>query len=146
MLLWDCNLLGTLKDVFFGKFLKFLCLSLAEANLLFLESPIGVGFSYTNTSSDLSKLDDVFVGIHLIKLIGYLIISSFCVLLNFFFLITLLADDAYNFLVNWLKRFPQYQAHDFYIAGESYAGQPNLNISHQFHYYTHHYCVCTVYQ
>ncbi|RWR76410.1 serine carboxypeptidase-like protein 33 [Cinnamomum micranthum f. kanehirae] len=64
-----------------------------EANLLFLESPIGVGFSYTNTSSDLSKLDDVFV-----------------------------ADDAYNFLVNWLKRFPQYQAHDFYIAGESYAG------------------------
>ncbi|XP_073008342.1 serine carboxypeptidase-like 26 [Typha latifolia] len=64
-----------------------------EANLLFVESPVGVGFSYTNTSSDLIKLDDGFV-----------------------------AEDAYSFLVNWLRRFPQYQAHDFYIAGESYAG------------------------
>ncbi|XP_039146508.1 serine carboxypeptidase-like 26 isoform X2 [Dioscorea cayenensis subsp. rotundata] len=64
-----------------------------EANLLFLESPIGVGFSYTNTSSDLAKLDDGFV-----------------------------AEDAYSFMVNWLKRFPQYQARDFYISGESYAG------------------------
>ncbi|KAH7655146.1 Peptidase S10 serine carboxypeptidase protein [Dioscorea alata] len=64
-----------------------------EANLLFLESPIGVGFSYTNTSSDLTKLDDGFV-----------------------------AEDAYSFIVNWLKRFPQYQARDFYISGESYAG------------------------
>ncbi|XP_072954410.1 serine carboxypeptidase-like 26 [Typha angustifolia] len=64
-----------------------------EANLLFVESPVGVGFSYTNTSSDLTKLEDKFV-----------------------------AEDAYSFLVNWLRRFPQYQAHDFYIAGESYAG------------------------
>ncbi|CAK9145705.1 unnamed protein product [Ilex paraguariensis] len=64
-----------------------------EANLLFLESPIGVGFSYTNTSSDLTKLDDRFV-----------------------------AEDAYNFLVNWLQKFPQFKSHDFYISGESYAG------------------------
>nr|ACN33679.1 unknown [Zea mays] len=64
-----------------------------EANLLFLESPAGVGFSYTNTSSDLTKLDDAFV-----------------------------AEDAYSFLVNWLKRFPQYRSHEFYISGESYAG------------------------
>ncbi|XP_075652750.1 serine carboxypeptidase-like 33 isoform X2 [Castanea sativa] len=64
-----------------------------EANLLFVESPVGVGFSYTNTSSDFTKLDDGFV-----------------------------AEDAYNFLVNWLQRFPQFKTHDFFIAGESYAG------------------------
>ncbi|KAK8449879.1 hypothetical protein SEVIR_7G280900v4 [Setaria viridis] len=64
-----------------------------EANLLFLESPVGVGFSYTNKSSDLDKLNDDFV-----------------------------AEDAYSFLVNWLERFPEYKDRGFYIAGESYAG------------------------
>ncbi|CAK8563836.1 unnamed protein product [Lathyrus sativus] len=64
-----------------------------EANLLFVESPVGVGFSYTNTSSDLTILEDHFV-----------------------------AEDTYNFLVNWLQRFPQYNSKDFFIAGESYAG------------------------
>jgi len=34
----------------------------------------------------------------------------------------LAAEDAYNFLIGWLTRFPQYQARDFYITGESYAG------------------------
>ncbi|XP_062107912.1 serine carboxypeptidase-like 34 [Humulus lupulus] len=63
------------------------------ANLLFLESPVGVGFSYTNTSSDIDKLGD-----------------------------TITAKDSYNFLVNWFKRFPQFQSHKLYIAGESYAG------------------------
>ncbi|CAH2044144.1 unnamed protein product [Thlaspi arvense] len=63
------------------------------ANLLFLESPVGVGFSYTNTSRDISELGD-----------------------------TVTAKDSYNFLVNWFKRFPQYKSRDFYIAGESYAG------------------------
>ncbi|XP_058097887.1 serine carboxypeptidase-like 34 isoform X2 [Magnolia sinica] len=64
-----------------------------EANLLFVESPIGVGFSYSNTSSDLNELGDAST-----------------------------AKDAYAFLVNWFRRFPQYKSHDFYIAGESYAG------------------------
>ncbi|XP_052203844.1 serine carboxypeptidase-like 26 isoform X2 [Diospyros lotus] len=64
-----------------------------EANLLFVESPVGVGFSYTNTSSDLTHLDDGFV-----------------------------AEDAYNFLVNWMRRFPRFKSHDFFISGESYAG------------------------
>ncbi|KAB2087802.1 hypothetical protein ES319_A04G130300v1 [Gossypium barbadense] len=63
------------------------------ANLLFIESPVGVGFSYTNTSSDLYQLGD-----------------------------EITANDSYTFLVNWFKRFPQFKSHDFYIAGESYAG------------------------
>ncbi|CAL5007793.1 unnamed protein product [Urochloa decumbens] len=64
-----------------------------EANLMFLESPVGVGFSYTNTIDDLFELGD-----------------------------EITADDAYVFLLNWFKRFPQFKSHDFYIAGESYAG------------------------
>ncbi|CAN4104660.1 unnamed protein product [Withania somnifera] len=64
-----------------------------EANLLFLESPVGVGFSYTNTSSDLTNLDDDFA-----------------------------AEDAYNFLVHWLERFPEFKNREFFISGESYAG------------------------
>ncbi|XP_030526771.2 serine carboxypeptidase-like 34 isoform X1 [Rhodamnia argentea] len=62
-------------------------------NLLFLESPVGVGFSYTNTTSDIGRLGD-----------------------------TVLAKDSYVFLANWFRRFPQFKSHDFYIAGESYAG------------------------
>ncbi|XVF88548.1 hypothetical protein PTKIN_Ptkin19aG0059300 [Pterospermum kingtungense] len=63
------------------------------ANLLFVESPIGVGFSYTNTTSDEDDLGD-----------------------------TLTALDSHAFLVNWFKRFPQFKSHDFYISGESYGG------------------------
>lgn len=63
------------------------------ANLLFLESPVGVGFSYSNTTKDINELGD-----------------------------TITAEDSYNFLINWFKRFPQFKSHDFYIAGESYAG------------------------
>lgn len=62
------------------------------ANVIFLESPAGVGFSYSNTTSDYN------VGDHRT------------------------ASDAYKFLVNWLERFPEYKTRDFYITGESYAG------------------------
>ncbi|KAL7125315.1 hypothetical protein ABFS83_14G109200 [Erythranthe nasuta] len=62
------------------------------ANVIFLESPAGVGFSYSNTSSDYITGDEK------------------------------TAADAYTFLVNWLERFPDYKNRDFYIAGESYAG------------------------
>ncbi|CAD5184059.1 unnamed protein product [Musa acuminata subsp. malaccensis] len=63
------------------------------ANVLFLDSPAGVGFSYTNTSSDLHTSGDHRTAV-----------------------------DAYNFLVKWFERFPQYKHREFYIAGESYAG------------------------
>lgn len=38
------------------------------------------------------------------------------------FFAVIVANDTYVFLVNWLERFPQYKNRDFYIAGESYAG------------------------
>lgn len=65
----------------------------AVANVLFLESPAGVGFSYSDTTSDYDKSGDKRT-----------------------------ANDAYVFLINWLERFPQYKTRDFYITGESYAG------------------------
>ncbi|KAK8966357.1 Serine carboxypeptidase-like 35 [Platanthera guangdongensis] len=64
-----------------------------EANLLFLEAPVGVGFSYTNRTSDLHELGD-----------------------------RVTADDSYDFLLSWFRRFPRFKSRDFYIAGESYAG------------------------
>ncbi|XP_078177991.1 serine carboxypeptidase II-1-like [Carex rostrata] len=63
------------------------------ANILFLDSPAGVGFSYSNTSSDLYKFGDANT-----------------------------ARDSYAFLLGWFERFPKYKYRDFYIAGESYAG------------------------
>ncbi|XP_052194316.1 serine carboxypeptidase II-2-like [Diospyros lotus] len=63
------------------------------ANMLFLESPAGVGFSYSNTTSDYQKSGDKRT-----------------------------AEDAYTFLTNWFKRYPEYKSRDFYITGESYAG------------------------
>ncbi|CAN8287868.1 unnamed protein product, partial [Cochlearia groenlandica] len=65
-----------------------------EANILFLESPVGVGFSYSNTTSDYKKIGDDFT-----------------------------ARDTYTFIQNWLQRFPVYKENEFYIAGESYAGK-----------------------
>ncbi|XP_051141390.1 serine carboxypeptidase-like 25 [Andrographis paniculata] len=63
------------------------------ANLLFLEAPAGVGFSYTNRSSDLLNTGD-----------------------------RRTAKDSARFLVRWLDRFPKYKNREIYLTGESYAG------------------------
>lgn len=62
--------------------------------MLFLEAPVGVGFSYTNNSMDLHKLGD-----------------------------QVSAEDSLAFLINWFMKFPEYRSNEFYIAGESYAGK-----------------------
>ncbi|WCJ30114.1 Serine carboxypeptidase 24 [Euphorbia peplus] len=77
-----------------------------EANIVFLESPAGVGFSYTNTSSDLSNSGD-----------------------------NRTAQDALIFLIRWFSRFPQYKYRDFYIAGESYAGHYVPQLAKKIHAY-----------
>ncbi|KAF5182262.1 Serine carboxypeptidase-like [Thalictrum thalictroides] len=63
------------------------------ANLLFLEAPVGVGYSYTNKTEDLYKLGD-----------------------------KVTAEDSHAFLLQWFKKFPNFKSNEFYIAGESYAG------------------------
>ncbi|CAN8236962.1 unnamed protein product [Cochlearia groenlandica] len=64
-----------------------------EANMLFLEAPVGVGFSYTNNSMDYKKLGD-----------------------------QVTAQDSLAFLINWFTKFPEFRSNEFYITGESYAG------------------------
>ncbi|XP_042420515.1 serine carboxypeptidase II-3-like isoform X2 [Zingiber officinale] len=71
------------------------------ANVLFLESPAGVGFSYSNTTSDYAKSGDRRTTI-----------------------------DALIFLVNWFERFPEYKGRDFFITGESYAGHYVPQLAH----------------
>ncbi|XP_075647084.1 serine carboxypeptidase-like 40 [Castanea sativa] len=71
------------------------------ANVLFLESPAGVGFSYSNTTLDYSMSGD-----------------------------RRTAGDSYVFLLNWLRRFPEYKNRDFYVAGESYAGHYVPQLAH----------------
>ncbi|XP_021736394.1 serine carboxypeptidase-like 40 [Chenopodium quinoa] len=71
------------------------------ANVLFLESPVGVGFSYSNTTSDYDANGD-----------------------------TKTAEDNYVFLLNWFERFPEYKGRDFYISGESYAGHYVPQLAH----------------
>jgi carboxypeptidase C (cathepsin A) len=80
--------------------------SFSAANVLFLESPAGVGFSYSNTTSDYKKSGD-----------------------------KMTAEDNYVFLVNWLERFPEYKDRDFYISGESYAGHYVPQLAHTILYH-----------
>nr|POE99748.1 serine carboxypeptidase-like 40 [Quercus suber] len=40
------------------------------------------------------------------------------------------AGDNYVFLLNWLRRFPEYKNRDFYVAGESYAGHYVPQLAH----------------
>ncbi|KAK9128776.1 hypothetical protein Syun_017573 [Stephania yunnanensis] len=71
------------------------------ANVLFVESPAGVGFSYSNTTSDYKLSGD-----------------------------KMTARDNYAFLVNWLERYPEYKSRDFFISGESYAGHYVPQLAH----------------
>ncbi|KAH6771125.1 serine carboxypeptidase-like 45 [Perilla frutescens var. hirtella] len=64
-----------------------------EANILYLESPIGVGFSYASNSSSYEGVND-----------------------------KITALDNLVFLQNWFLKFPQYKDRNLYITGESYAG------------------------
>ncbi|KAL8154146.1 hypothetical protein V2J09_011906 [Rumex salicifolius] len=64
-----------------------------EANMLYLETPVGVGFSYANDTSSYDGVSD---------------------------LVT--ARDNLIFLQRWFDKFPEYKHRDLFITGESYAG------------------------
>ncbi|XP_055962214.1 serine carboxypeptidase-like 45 [Mercurialis annua] len=64
-----------------------------EANILYLESPAGVGFSYSANTSFYDNVND-----------------------------TITAQDNVVFLQQWFAKFPEYMNRDFFITGESYAG------------------------
>lgn len=62
------------------------------SNLLFVESPAGVGWSYSNTSADYTCGD------------------------------ASTAADMQAFLFKWFEKFPEYRLRGFFLTGESYAG------------------------
>ncbi|XVF49529.1 hypothetical protein PTKIN_Ptkin04bG0019900 [Pterospermum kingtungense] len=64
-----------------------------EANMLYLETPIGVGFSHSTNSSSYVAVDD-----------------------------EITARDNLVFLQRWYNKFPNYRHRDLFITGESYAG------------------------
>ncbi|XP_021807909.1 serine carboxypeptidase-like 45 [Prunus avium] len=64
-----------------------------EANMLYLESPAGVGFSYSSNQSFYGYVDDAIT-----------------------------ANDNLVFLERWFDKFPEFKNRDFFITGESYGG------------------------
>lgn len=62
------------------------------SNLLFVESPAGVGWSYSNTTSDYNAGD------------------------------ASTANDMHVFLMNWYEKFSELKSNDLFLTGESYAG------------------------
>lgn len=71
------------------------------SNLLFVESPAGVGWSYSNRTSDYNAGDE----------------SS--------------AKDMLTFLLKWFEKFPEFKSRDLFLTGESYAGHyiPQLAVA-----------------
>jgi len=64
-----------------------------EANMLYLETPAGVGFSYSNDTTYYLGANDAKT-----------------------------AEDNLLFLHGWFDKFPEYRTRDLYLTGESYAG------------------------
>ncbi|KAK6916309.1 Peptidase S10, serine carboxypeptidase, partial [Dillenia turbinata] len=62
------------------------------ASIIFVDEPVGTGFSYANNSQD------------------YTISSTFA------------AEELYTFLIKWLINHPQFINNPLYVAGDSYSG------------------------
>ncbi|KAL9282038.1 Serine carboxypeptidase-like 41 [Arabidopsis thaliana] len=85
--------LGPFYPTGYGRGLRINSMSWNKAsNLLFVDSPAGVGWSYSNRSSDYNAGDK----------------SA--------------ASDMLVFLLRWFDKFPELKSHDLFLTGESYAG------------------------
>ncbi|KAF9604524.1 hypothetical protein IFM89_007645 [Coptis chinensis] len=75
-----------------------------EANMLYLETPVGVGFSFSNQTS-FETVDDKITGMS-----------------HHFEQLLIDTRDNLLFLLHWFDKFPQYKQKELFITGESYAG------------------------
>jgi serine carboxypeptidase-like clade 4 len=73
----------------------------AAANVLFVDQPIGTGFSYADHPDDYVTGEDQ------------------------------VAEDMYEFLQTFYKQYPHYQKVDFFVTGESYAGHYVPSVSNR---------------
>ncbi|KAL9270607.1 Serine carboxypeptidase-like 20-like protein, partial [Drosera capensis] len=62
------------------------------SNIIYLDSPVGVGFSYSPNTTDYSTGD------------------------------LQTASDTHAFLLKWFREYPEFSKNPFYLSGESYAG------------------------
>lgn len=71
------------------------------ANMIFIDSPVGVGLSYSTDPADQEpyQADDYST-----------------------------AADLNAAIHEWFRLHPFFQGHDFYITGESYAGRPHCPV------------------
>ena len=72
-----------------------------NANVIYLESPAGVGYSVLGVPANMNTSD------------------------------TITAHDNLEAMLQWFMKFPEYARHDFYITGESYGGVyvPTLSLA-----------------
>ncbi|XP_072981765.1 serine carboxypeptidase 1-like [Typha angustifolia] len=71
------------------------------SNMIYLDSPAGVGLSYSNNISDYKTGD--------LKT----------------------ASDSHTFLLKWFEQYPEFLTNPFYISGESYAGVYVPTLAHE---------------
>ncbi|XWS75299.1 hypothetical protein CRYUN_Cryun01aG0074600 [Craigia yunnanensis] len=81
------------------------------SNLLFVESPAGVGWSYSNNSSDYIR--------GMLPLVTQLDRNQI-IFSSTDFRITL-AKDMHIFMMKWNEKFPEFKSRELFLTGESYA-------------------------